>query len=117
MEMGADDRRFLRGQSRPADCSKRPLRIVDLFAGCGGMTLGVLEACALRGRGLRVVLAMEIQERIRAVYDSNFTSEIDWARGDVLERFDGKVGARLTRMERATARGARDVDLLVGGPP
>lgn len=113
----AGDQAFLRGKARPAAVSGEPVHIVDLFAGCGGMTLGAIEAARAISRPAEVVLAMEKDDDIRAIYDANFTSVLSTDRGDVRKRFDGGVGQPLTFVERRTAREVGDVDLLVGGPP
>jgi DNA (cytosine-5)-methyltransferase 1 len=118
LEMGsAGDLKFLRSTRRPRHATGVPLRVVDLFSGCGGMTLGLQEAARSVGRPLEVALAMELRAPIRAIYDSNFTSSVDKMRSDVTERFDGEIGARLTFNERVTARDVGDVHVLVGGPP
>ena len=45
------------------------MRIVDLFSGCGGMTLGAIEAARRIGRPAEVVLAMELDEKVRARFE------------------------------------------------
>jgi DNA (cytosine-5)-methyltransferase 1 len=90
---------------------------VDLFAGCGGLTLGVAEACRAVGRGLEVRLAVEKEAAVRAVYDANFHSVLHSARSNVFERFDHPCGRSVSFAERATAKQVGAVDLLVGGPP
>lgn len=117
VQMGGDDRRSLRRKTPPVYSGKHPLRIVDLFSGCGGMTLGVLEACRLHGTPASIVLAMEKDEHIRDVFDANFESEVQERRGDVLERFDGLIGAAPTTLEQQTAKELGHVDILIGGPP
>jgi DNA (cytosine-5)-methyltransferase 1 len=60
---------------------------------------------------------MEANEKIRNVYDANFSSTLAHKRGDVLCRFDGQLGERLTYSERETAKEAGSIDIIVGGPP
>jgi DNA (cytosine-5)-methyltransferase 1 len=117
MQIGGSDQRFLKRKTRLELPRKDPVRLVDLFSGCGGLTLGVAEACRDHGRGLEVVLTMELNDKVRHVYDANFTSTVMRQRGDVLTRFDGKLGAKRTHAERTTAKEAGDVEILVGGPP
>lgn len=48
----------LRARTRPAfDSGGGAVRIVDLFAGCGGITLGLAQACRAAGRALEIALA------------------------------------------------------------
>ena len=108
---------FLRSHRRPPSADGPKLRIVDLFSGCGGMSLGASEAARSFGLSAEIVLAMELREQIRTVYDANFVTSIAERRGDVAERFDGEIGARPTLAERSTVCELGDIDLLVGGPP
>lgn len=117
MQIGGSDQRFLRRKTRPEMPTGAPVRVVDLFSGCGGLTLGVAEACRDHGRGIEIALAMEIGNKIRDVYDKNFSSTLKHNRGNVLSRFDGRLGATPTHAERTTAKEVGAVDILVGGPP
>lgn len=109
---------FLRSRTRPEyESLGRPVRLVDLFAGCGGITLGVAEAARACGRGLDVRLAVELVEEVRSVYDGNFHSHVTNDRADVLSRFNGGLGSGLSESEEATVAAVGEVELLVGGPP
>ncbi len=112
------DRAFLRRKTKPAyESGASPIRLVDLFSGSGGLTLGVAEACRSAGRGLEVRLAMELDARIRSIYDLNFKSSVSNERGDVCRRFDQRMGQELSSAERLTKAEVGAVDVLVGGPP
>jgi DNA (cytosine-5)-methyltransferase 1 len=111
------DYAFLRTKMRPARPSGAPIRIVDLFSGCGGMTLGAIEAARTIGRAAEIVLAMEKDKTIRAIYDANFESVVDDERGDVRKRFHRGIGKPMSLVERRTKRQIGQVDLLLGGPP
>ena len=113
----AGDQAFLRSVERPKALGTTKLRIVDLFSGCGGMTLGAVQAARSVGFDSEIVLAMELDKEIRAIYDANFPSTITSLRDDVAKRFDGAVGKSLTLLERATVRDVGEIDLLLGGPP
>ncbi|WP_158625215.1 DNA cytosine methyltransferase [Corallococcus terminator] len=117
-QIDGGDATFLRSRIRslPLDGSER-LRLVDLFAGSGGLTLGVMEACRAINARLEVRLAMELDERVRAVYDLNFPSQVKNNRGDVLSRFGLVPGKPLSAAEQETRREVGRVDILVGGPP
>jgi len=90
---------------------------VDLFSGCGGMTLGAIQAARSLGYDVEIVLAMELDEPIRRIYDANFESTITTSRADVADRFDGTLGKPLTFLERKTKKEVGAIDLLLGGPP
>jgi DNA (cytosine-5)-methyltransferase 1 len=111
------DQAFLRSTERPKELGEVKLRVVDLFSGCGGMTLGVVEAARSFGFDVEIVLSMELDKEIRAIYDANFSTTITSLRDDVAKRFDGAVGKSLTLLERATVRDVGEIDLLLGGPP
>lgn len=117
-EMAGRDAVFLRTSGRPKyEDGPRRVRVVDLFSGCGGITLGVAEAARVVGRGLDVRLAMEIDADVRGVYDRNFKPRLTTRRDDVRLRFDRSCGEPLSLAEQDTARAVGAVDLLVGGPP
>ncbi|WP_225409269.1 DNA cytosine methyltransferase [Stigmatella hybrida] len=119
-EIDGDDESFLRShvQVRPLPFGgAEPLRLVDLFSGSGGLTLGAMEACRARDIGLEVRLAMELDERVQGVYDLNFPSAIKNDRGDVLSRFGLVPGQPLTPAEEKTQQEVGKIDILVGGPP
>jgi DNA (cytosine-5)-methyltransferase 1 len=111
------DRSFLTASERPAlPSGRRALRAVDLFAGCGGMTCGLEEAARRAGRKLDVVLAIELEPLISAVYEANFP-KARLATGDVAVVFDGDLGAPNTVTEQLARYATGDVDVLVAGPP
>jgi DNA (cytosine-5)-methyltransferase 1 len=72
-----------------------PLRVVDLFAGCGGLSAGFLSA-----GGFQVVRAVEVDRDAGATYAANFGDHVHV--GDIRE-------LRVADLESA--------DVVVGGPP
>jgi DNA mismatch endonuclease (patch repair protein) len=72
IEMGGDDKAFLRGKRPRAKSGGSPVRLVDLFSGCGGLSLGVAEAARSRGQRCVVRLAVELDEVISRTYRANF---------------------------------------------
>jgi DNA (cytosine-5)-methyltransferase 1 len=112
-----DDQAFLRRKRRPA--SKRddsPIRAVDLFAGCGGMSVGLVEAARRCGRALEIPLAVDSQADMVAAYEANLPFATAQA-SDVMTTFPGAVGAPLTAAEKFLQKSTGKVDLLLGGPP
>ncbi|KQS66165.1 DNA cytosine methyltransferase [Modestobacter sp. Leaf380] len=107
----------LRQDERPNfEQGAEPFRLVDLFAGCGGLTLGVAQALADRRRSLEVALAVDFESAATEVYKVNFPSaRVETA--SVEDYFDGELGAEPTLMEAATATACGLVDALIGGPP
>lgn len=92
------------------------LSIVDLFAGCGGMSLGIEEAGLASGRQVRHVLAAEQNDKIAEVYNRNLAPE-NLHVGDISEALDGKFGQPPTSTEKDLASKVQELDLLCGGPP
>src|ERR1700730_7528427 len=113
----SDDQAWMRSRRRPAfEEGAEALRLIDLYCGCGGLTLGVAEAAIRAKRRTEVVLAVDSDLDAITTYQRNFP-EAD-ARAIAVEKlFDGKLGDRLTTAEHQLALEVVDVDLIVGGPP
>jgi len=95
-----------------------PLNVVDLFCGCGGLTLGVWEATRLAGRNLTVKFAADISEDALKIYRQNFTLDESTARNiDILQLFSGQIGKPPTQSELALINSIEKIDLLIAGPP
>lgn len=111
------DIRFLRRRRRPDyERGARPVRIVDLFAGCGGMSLGLAEAARRAKRSIDVRLAVDFDDAAAAVYRDNFSGARVECRS-VEDLFPGEVGAKPLAAERSIQRDLGPVDILLGGPP
>ena len=115
----ADDaeRAWLRSTTAPATTgTRRPVRTIDLFAGCGGLSIGLAEAARALNRPFRPLLAVDLDATATATYAANFPTAAA-LRTDVEDLLPGAVGSALTPAERLLARQHREVDVLVGGPP
>lgn len=110
------DAAFLRSERPPYEALRPRVRVVDLFAGCGGLTLGVAEAARTLRLGVDVRLAVDVDADARLVYKANLPGA-EVRDGRVEELFDGAVGGTLTAAERAIKKQLGKVDVLVGGPP
>jgi DNA (cytosine-5)-methyltransferase 1 len=112
------DAAWLRSSSHPTldGSSDPPVRLVDLFSGCGGLTLGVMEACRALGRSCHTLLAVDMNVDALATYVRNFKP--DRAHDRVVEELvDRAIGAPLSQSESRVAAELGKVDLLIGGPP
>ena len=99
----AADAAFVRG-ARPEYESRKPtIRLVDLFAGCGGFSLGVAQAAWRLDMGTRVKLAIDSDPNAVAVYRANFPGA-NVRNGLVEEIFDGKLGEPPTACKAKLAR-------------
>ncbi|MCF6746612.1 DNA cytosine methyltransferase [Blastococcus sp. KM273128] len=110
------ERAWLRSATRPPRASGRTLRTVDLFSGCGGLTIGLEEAARALGRSFEPALAVDLDPNAIATYAHNFP-DAQTVTASVTEVFDGSVRAALTTGERLIAKRHKEVDILVGGPP
>ncbi|SEK99914.1 DNA cytosine methyltransferase [Nitrosovibrio tenuis] len=94
------------------------LRVVDLFAGCGGLTLGALIACLQLDRKLRVVLAADVWSDANDVYQTNFHSVLDTISTlDLSLIVKGPESLYLSNLGLKLADAAGLVDVVVAGPP
>ena len=106
---------WLRKKNRPK-LSKEPkktLRMIDLFAGCGGITVGIDAACHELGIRLETILAWDIFEEATAVYKENFP-ETTVRNDDIAKIIDGNRGRRHFTRKIISQRGWRH-QLVVGG--
>ena len=92
------------------------VRVVDLFAGCGGLSLGVLEACRALQLEMWSVMANDVDPDALAIYGLNFPEShlVD----EPIESFlDSPTGEPLSASEQKLRRNLGDIDLVIGGPP
>jgi DNA (cytosine-5)-methyltransferase 1 len=108
---------FLRLRERPGyESGAQTLRLVDLFSGCGGLSLGVAEAARRHGVALDIPLAVDDDPDAVGVFRENFPSAVvEQAR--VEDLFDGELGGPLTPGESVLCERVGRVDALAGGPP
>jgi len=108
----------LRARTRPRfESGERSLRIVDLFSGCGGLTLGFAQAARAAGLRLDVRLAVDLEPLATTVYERNFPQAEQIETVSVEALFDGEIGAELSFAEHRTRASVGAVDALLGGPP
>ncbi|ADV28031.1 DNA-cytosine methyltransferase [Pseudoxanthomonas suwonensis 11-1] len=98
---------------------KKSLKVVDLFAGCGGLSLGLEQA------GFVPVFVNELNDDARATYIQNRVERHEWlaepgfhasdVKGMVLDK--KYLPALEKRLKDTFAIEHGELDLLVGGPP
>ena len=92
----------------------RPLRFVDAFAGCGGLSLGLSEA------GLQGLFAIEHNECAFKTFEANFLCrkarhQFKWP--NWLPKSHVGIEILLKKHKRDLIAMQGEVDLLAGGPP
>lgn len=111
------DLAWMRAKSRPLQqATSDTLRVADLFAGCGAMSLGVEEACRAVGLKFESSFASELDPVKAEVYRRNFQPP-SLAIGPVEEILNGELGGRLTPEEKQLTKQVGEIDLVLGGPP
>lgn len=113
----AYDLAWLRATSAPPAPADAPeVRVVDLFSGCGGMTVGVVEACRALGMAGQAVLAVDSNKTALATFARNFPG-VRTLSDPVESWLDGELGAAPTEREREFAEALGRVDVTLAGPP
>lgn len=111
------DRAFLQTSTRPrSNAGGDSVRVVDLFSGCGGMSLGLAEAARRRRIGFEAVLAVDTDPAASAVYAKNLGGDKVRTCG-VEALFDGRTSTTLTSRECEVKAEVGSVHVLAGGPP
>ena len=116
-EICESDLSKLRSILPPADkpCSPK-VTIADLFAGCGGLSLGMQRAAHDLDYSLDVRLAVDSDQVAIDVYRESFQNARIECR-PIQEVFDGESGDPPTHTESALRSGVGQLDILLGGPP
>jgi len=91
-------------------------RCVDLFCGCGGLSLGAREACLAVGLRFTPVLALDCNPLCVNVYRRNFHPRRALT-GDIASVLGGRFGNHATTEERDLLKKVGKVDVLLAGPP
>lgn len=114
------DQHFLRSTERtpPPEKPTRTIRAVDLFCGCGGLSLGLRQACDDLDFGFEAAWAVDSDKRALEVYRDNF-APAEHSNEPIEEILTEKMGTRdrsAAEEKRAEAIG-RPIDFLLAGPP
>ena len=107
----------LRSTSLPSDNSAWPkLTVVDLFAGCGGLSLGIQRAANDLGYSTDVKLAVDSDQVAADVYRKSFKNARIECK-PIQKMFDGESDSPPTGTESALQSQVGQLDVLLGGPP
>ena len=90
----------------------KALRIVDLYSGCGGMTLGSLTAAINNNINFEIELALDLDRDAYEVYKDNFDAySKSLVNNDIKYLFDRR------RKSSILDKKYNNVDILMAGPP
>jgi DNA (cytosine-5)-methyltransferase 1 len=94
------------------------INIVDLFSGCGGLTLGALEAAKKHKLSCTVKLAVELNLQAANTYEENFSQNLDTLyKGDISELITNYPGDDISEVEKELQLNNNGIDILLAGPP
>lgn len=118
LQVHGDDRAFLRRkETAEGGVPAGRLTLVDLFSGCGGLSLGVAEAARASGLAPDVLGAVDTMQAALDVYAANFKGASTIC-GDVSALLPKDASEGLTDFERGVlARANGRLGIVVGGPP
>ena len=119
---------FLRGASiysEEHEPERPPIRIVDAFCGCGGLTLGAAQAAIAVGRRVEAVAAIDVDDGGLQVHQANFkTKRVLHMSASSLVDFhisgtgtSSKFAYEPEIIDAALAAEIGHVDLFLAGPP
>ncbi|HYK01016.1 MAG TPA: DNA cytosine methyltransferase [Thermoanaerobaculia bacterium] len=110
------DAAWIRASERPKLPGSIDVQFADLFAGCGAMSIGVVEACRALGKTAHPMFAADMNRKALDVYQANFTPRR--SSSDPIEHdLDSPIGSALSNKERTLKRRVGAIDLVIGGPP
>jgi len=116
-DLAADfDAAWLRSFEPPKVPGTIDVRFADLFAGCGAMSVGVIEACRALGKTAHAMYAADMNGKALGVYKENLTPRRSHS-GLIEQNLDSPIGSALSERERSLKKRVGRVDLVVGGPP
>lgn len=115
LKLYGGDYEFLRAQQpiSPAEQPQRTLRAVDLFSGCGGLSLGVREACTEQNLNFELLAAVDNDPAAVSCIQKNLQPRDVISKNveDVLNK-NSEDYDRLIKINHHSG-----IDLLVAGPP
>jgi len=89
---------------------------VDLFSGCGGITMGLWDACRENGLKLEMIMACDLFPAAQKSFEDNFKPKI-FLNEPIENYVNGEIGSKLTKEEKSLKKMLGDINVVVGGPP
>ncbi len=108
---------LLRVEPPPPAVGGEPIAVVDLFAGCGGLTLGALEGARRAGRPAHLALAVDSDPAPLSVLESTLGASAESVSTADLGASLSAIGRRMTKAEGLLLDGVAGDVLLLAGPP
>ncbi len=111
---------WIRQSIKPKNLPKinKSFSVVDLFCGCGGMTLGIWEALRKKGFVLDIKLALDNNKSALTVYQRNFElNDTLISNKNINELVSCYIGEKLNTNEIILQNKYSNLDILVAGPP
>lgn len=94
------------------------IRIADLYCGCGGLTLGAMQASFALSRQFEIALAIDISSKATGVYQTNFDKFSKRVLSDDLTKFaTDSTFAKLNSRGKTLTKLVGKIDVLLAGPP
>jgi DNA (cytosine-5)-methyltransferase 1 len=114
----AYDSAWLRSKLWPdvEETGPHPVRVADIFSGCGLMTLGVAEAARAVGRRCAPVVSVDFNDSASSVYLDNFPMA-EVLPIEIEAYIDREPGEGASAAEQEFVNEIGSIDFLVGGPP
>ncbi len=106
----------LRSEKRPVVSGYDHIKVIDLFSGCGGLTVGALQAAASLGLNIQVLLSCETSQIYNEIYKEN-SSPIRTIERPIEEILSSFTGEALNAAELELFKALGETDLLMGRPP
>lgn len=100
----------------PVTAPRATVTTADLFSGCGGLSVGIREACRALGLDDLCALAVDTNENALRVFEQNFAPKQTHA-GSITDFVDGELGTRATANEKRLRSELEGLTIAVGGPP
>jgi len=108
-------------KTRPTEkklSSTRKIRFIDIFSGCGGLSLGIESAGKDRGVETVCALAVDANKPALDVYRNNINHEKNALKNsDIVTLLQVNSTGRLTKKEKTLKEDIGKIDILVAGPP